>query len=282
MKTREMQILVFDDAAGNDPQRGIIGVARVPLGDLSRGIPVEGSFRLINPLNQQEAGQIILGMGWHNPLRLPGEAPPSGAAGDVELKGILARGPQPTDQSLKSLAASRPQLVQAPSTQLVQAPSPHLPPSSYGIQAEAKASYAPPPPSHPQPSQHYGIEAEGSFSSFSAPAPKVPINLWSPVKPQGFIEHSGDYGLRGETAGLPPPIRQVQPSPGAPTLARGLAPVPSSRGRQAQEFGLGAESEDTSGYGILNESKAGPSIGRGKAAAAAGRYGSDLDLSSDF
>lgn len=70
--------MVFDDSAGDDPARGIIGVAFVPLADLARGVPVEGAFRLINPVTRQEAGQLVLGMGWHNPLRLPGEAPPSG------------------------------------------------------------------------------------------------------------------------------------------------------------------------------------------------------------
>ena len=269
-----MQILVFDDAAGNDPQRGIIGVARVPLGDLSRGIPVEGTFRLINPLNQQEAGQIVLGMGWHNPLRLPGEAPPSGAAGDFELKGMLARGPHHTDQSLKSLAASRPQLIAPPPPP---PPPPPLPlPSTYGIQAEARQQYALPPP--PPSQSSYGIEAEDSFSSFPASkAPKAQLNIWSPVKPQGFIEHSGsDYGLIGET-------RQAPSSPVvAPTLARGLGPAPSSsRGRQAQEYGIGADSsgEDPSSYGLLSESRQ-PSLSRG--GRAGGRYGNDLDLSKDF
>ncbi|KAG1672779.1 hypothetical protein FOA52_002767 [Chlamydomonas sp. UWO 241] len=75
-KTREMQVFVFDDAGGDDPSRGIIGVAFVPLGALSSGTPVEGAFRLINPVTRQEAGQVVLGIGWHNPLRLPGEAPP--------------------------------------------------------------------------------------------------------------------------------------------------------------------------------------------------------------
>jgi hypothetical protein len=78
-KTREMQVLVFDDAGGDDPSRSIIGVAFVPLAELSRGAPVEGAFRLINPLSRQEVGQVVLGMGWHNPLRLPGEMPVSGA-----------------------------------------------------------------------------------------------------------------------------------------------------------------------------------------------------------
>ena len=77
-KTREMQFMVFDDSAGDDPARGIIGVAFVPLAELAKGLPVEGAFRLINPVTRQEAGQLVLGMGWHNPLRLPGEAPPNG------------------------------------------------------------------------------------------------------------------------------------------------------------------------------------------------------------
>ena len=80
-KTREMQFMVFDDSAGDDPARGIIGVAFVPLAELAKGLPVEGAFRLINPVTRQEAGQLVLGMGWHNPLRLPGEAPPNGGCG---------------------------------------------------------------------------------------------------------------------------------------------------------------------------------------------------------
>ena len=42
---------------------------------------MEGAFRLINPVTRMEAGQIVLGMGWHNPLRLPGEPPASGKRG---------------------------------------------------------------------------------------------------------------------------------------------------------------------------------------------------------
>lgn len=59
------------------PGTGIIGVAFVPLAELAKGVPVEGAFRLINPVTRMEAGQIVLGMGWHNTLRLPGEPPAS-------------------------------------------------------------------------------------------------------------------------------------------------------------------------------------------------------------
>lgn len=44
-KTREMEFVVFDDAGGEDPLRGIVGVAFVPLAALAQGVPVEGAFR---------------------------------------------------------------------------------------------------------------------------------------------------------------------------------------------------------------------------------------------
>jgi hypothetical protein len=77
-KKREMQFMVFDDSAGDDSERSVIGIAFVPLNDLARGVPVEGTFNLVNPLTRQKAGQIVLGLGWHNPLRLPGELPSGG------------------------------------------------------------------------------------------------------------------------------------------------------------------------------------------------------------
>lgn len=73
LNSREMQFVVFDDAGASDPMRCIIGMASVPLASLAQGIPVEGSFRLTNPVTKRPAGKIVLGLGWHNPLQLPGE-----------------------------------------------------------------------------------------------------------------------------------------------------------------------------------------------------------------
>eukprot|EP00798_Chlamydomonas_sp_ICE-L_P022119 gene22119-29179_t len=84
-KTREMEFVVFDDSGGDDPLRCIIGTAFVPLAALAQGMPVEAVFRLVNPVSKKPAGKIVIGMGWHNPLQLPGEA----AVRDVELRNQL-------------------------------------------------------------------------------------------------------------------------------------------------------------------------------------------------
>ncbi len=60
---------------GDDPMRAIVGVASIPMASLAAGVPVEGAFKLTNPITKRPAGRIILGMGWHNPLQLPGTAP---------------------------------------------------------------------------------------------------------------------------------------------------------------------------------------------------------------
>lgn len=71
-------------------------MAVVLLSELSRGMPVEGTFRIINPLTREEAGQLVLGMGWHNPLRLPGEAPaPPGNGFAEDTAGAVAVGAFP-------------------------------------------------------------------------------------------------------------------------------------------------------------------------------------------
>jgi hypothetical protein len=60
-----------------------VGVASVPLAGLAGGVPVEGAWRLVNPVTRQPAGRLVLGLGWHNPLALanPGGPPPKGEAG---------------------------------------------------------------------------------------------------------------------------------------------------------------------------------------------------------
>lgn len=55
--------------------RAIVGVASIPMASLAAGVPVEGAFKLTNPITKRPAGRIILGLGWHNPLQLPGTAP---------------------------------------------------------------------------------------------------------------------------------------------------------------------------------------------------------------
>lgn len=57
--------------------RAIVGVASVPLASLASGEPVEGAFKISNPVTRKPAGRLVLGLGWHNPLQLPG-APPKG------------------------------------------------------------------------------------------------------------------------------------------------------------------------------------------------------------
>ena len=59
----------------DDPLRAIVGVASVPLAGLAQGVPVEGAFKLTNPVTRQPAGRVVLGLGWHNPLQLPGAVP---------------------------------------------------------------------------------------------------------------------------------------------------------------------------------------------------------------
>ncbi|EFJ46513.1 hypothetical protein VOLCADRAFT_118102 [Volvox carteri f. nagariensis] len=72
---RHLSVVVFDDAQGDDPLRAIVGVASIPMASLASGIPVEGAFKLTNPVNRKPAGRMVLGLGWHNPLQLPGATP---------------------------------------------------------------------------------------------------------------------------------------------------------------------------------------------------------------
>ena len=76
LRTRHLQVVVFD-AASDDPMRSIIGTAHVPLAGLAQGVPVEGAFKLTNPVTRKPAGRIVIGLGWHNPLQ-PAGAPPKG------------------------------------------------------------------------------------------------------------------------------------------------------------------------------------------------------------
>ncbi|KAG2447989.1 hypothetical protein HYH02_007017 [Chlamydomonas schloesseri] len=75
LRTRHLQLVVFDDSQSDDPLRAIVGVASVPLAGLAQGVPVEGAFKLTNPVTRQPAGRLVLGLGWHNPLQLPGAVP---------------------------------------------------------------------------------------------------------------------------------------------------------------------------------------------------------------
>ncbi|KAG2431181.1 hypothetical protein HXX76_009709 [Chlamydomonas incerta] len=75
LRTRHLQLVVFDDSQSDDPLRAIVGVASVPLAGLAQGVPVEGAFKITNPVTRQPAGRIVLGLGWHNPLQLPGAVP---------------------------------------------------------------------------------------------------------------------------------------------------------------------------------------------------------------
>ncbi|KXZ46909.1 hypothetical protein GPECTOR_39g403 [Gonium pectorale] len=98
-KTRTMDLVVFDDAQSDDPIRSLIGVASIPLAALASGVPVEGAFKVTHPVTRQAAGRVVLGMGWHNPLQLPG-APPKGPPPKVPISTELQDGGHVPEWSL--------------------------------------------------------------------------------------------------------------------------------------------------------------------------------------
>jgi hypothetical protein len=97
LRTRELEVVVFDDAGGEDPMRSIVGVARVPmdalaqvrLSELAVGLDVSISLYVC------EGGG---GGGSHVPVNLPGQLrpfsfahPPSLCRKNVQLRQSCAK-----------------------------------------------------------------------------------------------------------------------------------------------------------------------------------------------
>lgn len=244
-RTREMEFVVFDDAGGEDPLRCIIGIAFVPLAALAQGMPVEGAFRLVNPVSKQPAGKIILGMGWHNPLVLASEAqkttnqrpamstaqPPAvtygGATGGDLLGEAAARLQQPlpgSQQPQGPVPSARPQLG---------GNLPDFPPRMYGAPPPGSAAAPHQPPYGPQPpappASYPQAPAPGSYGSN--------FGIAAELQPQG----QQAPGLRG-SGFLPPRIPENRfAMPGAGQAGMQQPQQQPGYMQQQPGYGLGAE-----------------------------------------
>lgn len=74
-----LQVAVFDDAEP-EPSAALLGLASVPLGPLSEGVPVQGAFTLVHPVTGAAAGTVRVSIAWHDPLA-------AAAAGNALLSG---------------------------------------------------------------------------------------------------------------------------------------------------------------------------------------------------
>ena len=109
-----MEIIAFDDADTDLEGAGVIGIARVDLEPLSKGIPVTGSFPLFSQ-SRERRGTVFVSIAWKDPnaptatsVRVP--APASSAARVSELRSEPSRMSQELkeDTVLGSSAAPQP------------------------------------------------------------------------------------------------------------------------------------------------------------------------------
>jgi hypothetical protein len=91
-----MQVAVFDDAEP-EPSAALLGLASVPLGPLSEGVPVQAAFTLVHPVTGAAAGTVWVSIAWHDPLA-------AAAAGNALLSG--SRVPMLDNTSAAAAAAN--------------------------------------------------------------------------------------------------------------------------------------------------------------------------------
>ncbi|GIL57334.1 hypothetical protein Vafri_12599 [Volvox africanus] len=289
LRSRHLVMVVFDDAQSDDPLRAIVGLASIPMTSLANGIPVEGSFKLTNPVTRRPAGRVVLGMGWHNPLQLPGAPPKSppprvpisselqdssplpdyGLSSDVQellpvhggRAGAGATTPARTGLSFgagyphPSSTPPRPYDMHGLAAELgagdLRAPSDQ----GYGLTAEQqRAGYGygySQPQQQPRPGPGFG--GFGLVGETAARQPPVPApNL-------GVLPYDRNFGLDADTraADYSPP--QQQPLGRQPTPLRQQSPYvhardgpPSSAisSRAQSEYGLSAETAPPAGLSV--------------------------------
>ncbi|GLI67567.1 hypothetical protein VaNZ11_011794 [Volvox africanus] len=214
LRSRHLAMVVFDDAQSDDPLRAIVGLASIPMTSLANGIPVEGSFKLTNPVTRKPAGRVVLGMGWHNPLQLPG-APPKSPPPRVPISSELQdSGPLPDyglSSDVQELLPVRGGRAGAGTT------TPTRPGLSLG------ASYMQPSSTPPRPSDMHGLAAELGAGDLRAPSDQG-YGLVAEQRTQqqqragygyGYSQPQqqprpgsgfGGFGLVGDTAGRQPPV----------------------------------------------------------------------------
>lgn len=269
LKTRHMPLVVFDDAQGDDPMRAIVGVASIPMASLAAGVPVEGAFKLTNPITKRPAGRIILGLGWHNPLQLPGTAPQAPPPRVPISSELMDGGPLPGQgQDVQELfPVGGPQRINTPLSgpgglqlprpgpmgQRPQGPGAAY--ESHGLLAElggpaarrpsgdgfGLAAETRPGQQHQQP--HYGQGQQqpypGAAAGYGMAAEMAARQQQSPLRPgapygQQIQAPASEYGLGAEAARQDP---YGQPAPYG------------QRGQQQSDYGLGAEAARQDPYG---------------------------------
>ncbi|KAG2486785.1 hypothetical protein HYH03_014584 [Edaphochlamys debaryana] len=227
-RTRNMAIVVFDDAQSDDPLRAIIGIASVPLTALASGVPVEGAFKLTNPVTRQPAGRVVLGLGWHNPLALPG-APAKGPAPRVPISSEPQEGGPPADFSI---AAGIEELLPISGA------------GSFGPSGFQQGGFGPGGPGHPPP--RGGMPPQYGQPQF----PKRPP---SPHESQGLMgELGGAQAAKGSGWGAGVDQRGgVRPQQPGPQQQQPLRPSPYGAQPPAQQ-----RPPDSGGFGLAAEAAA--------------------------
>lgn len=94
-----LEVIAFDDADMDLEGAGVIGIARIDLEPLSKGVPVQGAFPLFSQTREKK-GTVYISVAWKDPLHddaarsatfeLP--APASGPARISELPSAVGRG----------------------------------------------------------------------------------------------------------------------------------------------------------------------------------------------
>ncbi|GFR44254.1 hypothetical protein Agub_g5456 [Astrephomene gubernaculifera] len=252
LRTRNLTLVVFDDAQSDDPLRAIVGVASVPLAGLASGVPVEGAFKLTNPVTRQPAGRLVLGLGWHNPLQLPG-APPKAPAPKVPISSELRDEGAPPDFSM---AANIQELL------------PVSGPSSWGAGGRSGMLQhpPPPPPSRPgagllPPSQYPQQQQQG----------RQPAGGPGAYDGHGLLAELGGNAPSGDGFGLAAASRGPHPHPSQPPPQH--HPHPHTYGASGAGGGGGG-----SGFGLAAEAAARQQPPQRPAA---GSFGLDAEAHAD-
>ncbi|GLC41809.1 hypothetical protein PLESTM_001241900 [Pleodorina starrii] len=261
LRSRHLALVVFDDAQSDDPLRAIVGVGSIPLASLASGIPVEGAFKLTNPVTRKPAGRVILGLGWHNPLQLPG-APPKAPPPRVPISSEPQDGgPTPQFemgadvQELRPVAGGLPPPGAMPPgrggggaaspmrpgggyQQQPQTPTRQQPYDSHGLAAELGAAGG----RGPAGGGGFGLAAEAGAQ---LPQPQRPGYGYSQQPPQSLQSPQrgsdfGGFGLAVETTSRQQQQQQQPPTPHMGPTSYDLYPQRPAPG----EFGLDADTRD--------------------------------------
>ncbi|KAK9810202.1 hypothetical protein WJX72_006558 [[Myrmecia] bisecta] len=235
LRSRELQVTVFDDAESGSSDRSIVGIAHVPLRALAEGLPVQGTFPVLQPSSRQPCGEVTLTVRWHNPME-PNKVPRPPSSPAVGHR-AQAASPAPSAQHAHQQQARQGQAQPAPrqfqydedEPETLYSQSTSRRPSEHGTELQSEASEL-----REMSYTSGGVGGRGAGAA-ATPDRGTPHKRMQNSSLDGYGEDEEDFGL-GAELGYSPAPKAMLPNNVRPLSGKGRARYDTSAELSIEEL----------------------------------------------